>query len=303
VEPYIPYDLIDKILEFDLSDLELEFIRDELSSNPLLIRAFYNNLTPQLVNHIETIIRREGNIIISIFGEPNSGKSIIGLTLAVLYYIIKQKITGIEPEILIAKSKAEAKKMIISANYHALVMEDEQPKHRGDGSVILEDNLNNLYKICRATQISYIKITPEFYIPKIVNVFLRAFGINKFLKLNRAIVYNVKTQNPIGYIITEMIDENSRLFKEYHKDKHKNVKEVKERGGSHYTGYDMPEIEVKAQKVIARAERDGKTLAELTQREIYYYIHKAKVASSQKENIMILTEVYNYVQKAKKEAD
>lgn len=196
--------------------------------------------TKLFVKDIIWRVKNTTNIIIVISGSPNSGKSESGQTISKFIQHQFKKIKNKKINIRIAFSTADFYKKIKSMSFGDIGIRDETPKLTGKGSHLVEWYLNNITKMIRANQNSFIFIDPKIFSPDVVTFFLETAGKWKKEKITRYILFD-KDHNPLGHIYIPL--HNDKEFrKKYERNKMKNIQKMKES-----MGRVSPELEEKSE--------------------------------------------------------
>lgn len=229
-------------------NLEIESFNKKWS-NPELrkyLRKKYRRTWKFLKAIIERIVDNS-NLIIVIYGTPNSGKSEGGQTIAFFIRYVFWKYMGIKVKIYTVFSTSDFQEKLPEIKIGDVGIRDESPDEVGYGSKNVKKYLNNITRIIRQEQNSFIFIDPVLFKPKVVSFYLETAGKNKKTRKIRFILYD-KDHNPLGNIYLPL--HWCGLFrKKYNRDKTTNIK-----SGLALSGMETPEIPKK------RIERDEKRL-------------------------------------------
>lgn len=187
------------------------------------------NRTKLFVEDIIWRVENITNVIIVISGPPNSGKSESAQTISKFIQYQFKKIKDRKINIRIAFSTAGFYKKIKTMNFGDIGIRDETPKLTGKGSRLVEWYLNNITKMIRANQNSFIFVDPKEFRPSVVTFFLETAGKWKKGEITRYVLFD-KDHNPLGHIYIPL--HNDKEFrKEYERKKMENIRKVKESSG------------------------------------------------------------------------
>lgn len=185
--------------------------------------------TKLFVKDIIWRVENTTNVIIVISGPPNSGKSESAQTISKFIQYQFKKIKDMKINIRIAFSTADFYKKIKSMNFGDIGIRDETPKLTGKGSRLVEWYLNNITKMIRANQNSFVFVDPKVLTPDVVTFFLETAGKWKKGEITRYVLLD-KDRNHLGHIYIPL--HNDKEFrKEYERKKMENIRKVKESSG------------------------------------------------------------------------
>ena len=199
-------------------------------------------------------IRDNSNIILVIYGSPNSGKSEGGQTIALFIQYVFWKYLNKKIEIFTAFSTSEFQTILTEMDVGDVGIRDESPDEAGYGSKNVQKYLNNITRIIRENQNSFIFLDPALIKLKVASFYLETAGKNKLTKKIRFILYD-KKHKPMGHIYLPL-HWCGRFRKKYREKKTANIKT-----GMALAGMYTPEINPK------RIERDEKILLEYCRKE------------------------------------
>ncbi len=188
------------------------------------------NITKMFFETIKTRILDNANIVIVIFGITGGGKSEAGQYIATYIQKAFLELYGKEVKIRIAMSTAEFDKILPEMEEGDIGIRDESPKLSGTGSRTVQFNLDNLIKIVRAKQISFILVSPEIVRAPVVTAYLECAGKDKKGRINRFMVYD-KDLKLMGRCYIPLHD-NQELRERYEKKKYENIDGVLNNSGS-----------------------------------------------------------------------
>lgn len=185
--------------------------------------------TKKFLKSIEQHIRNNSMIIIVIFGQPNSGKSEGAQTIALYwkskFYLIRRK----SIEIAIGTSTADMSSIFTEMSVGDITIRDESPKLSGAGSVNVQKYLDNITKIIRAAQNSFIFIDPVKIEADVVHFYLESAGKYISKRKTRFILYDSK-HNLLGRIYLPL-HLKKRFREQYEIRKHANIESLKANAG------------------------------------------------------------------------
>ncbi|KKL67505.1 hypothetical protein LCGC14_2134310 [marine sediment metagenome] len=194
-----PFRIVHYCKHYTLED-NLEIIAfDKEYSDPKLrwvLRRKYN-YTKRFLKALGERIGNKSNLIIVIFGTPNSGKSEGGQTIAffIRYCFWKyRKINYIK--LFVAFSTADFQTILTEMEIGDIGIRDESSKLSGAGSVNVQKYLDNITKVIRKNQNSFIFIDPTLIEPDVVSYYLESAGkrsVHKCIKCKRKYI-NLKKE-------------------------------------------------------------------------------------------------------------
>ena len=167
---------------------------DKKYSDPKLrwiLRPRYN-YTKKFFKALAERVGNKSNLIIVIYGTPNSGKSEGGQTVAFIirYYFWKYKLFH-KSNIFIAFSTADFQTILTEMEKGDIGLRDESSKLSGVGSKNVQKYLDNITAIIRKSQNSFVFIDPSLIEPDVVSYYLESAGkrsIHKCRKCKRKYV-------------------------------------------------------------------------------------------------------------------
>ena len=230
-------------------------------NHPEYIKLFSskNNHSNRFNREIDWRTRFRKNIVIAIFGETGSGKSLVAQTIALMWINLFKKnlksgklLDSVPKDILdnlkrndlpkagFSFSDPEFLKHISNMGYGDIEIRDETPRMSGTGKRVTIEAILNILDEVRAHQNSFIIVSPDLnqlIKTSAVHFYLRTAGINYDTRQTRLIIYepivtfsgNTKLQ-PTGRIILT-IHNDDVLTEEYNRLKDKNIKTVKNTRG------------------------------------------------------------------------
>lgn len=183
-----------------------------------------NNFTELFWKAIKTRITNHSNINLVLFGVLNSGKSEVGQAIALkikkIFKIILQK----EVKIHIVFGTNEFDDIIPQIKLGDVTIRDESPKVIGLGSRNIQYNMDNITKIIRANQNSFILVNPKPFEVEVVDYYLQTAGKDIENRVTRCILYDENKQ-PLGIVFIKL--HNKKEFREdYIKKKKANIAKV-----------------------------------------------------------------------------
>ena len=207
------------------------------------------NITWKFLKAIAERINDNSNIIIVIYGTPNSGKSEGAQMIAFFMRYIFWKYIKKKIEIFTAFSTSEFQIILTEMNVGDVGLRDESPDESGAGSVNVQKYLNNITRIVRQNQNSFVFVDPTLIKLKVASFYLETAGKNKLSRRIRFILYD-KEHKPLGHIYLPL--HWCKLFrKKYKEKKTANINSLMANAGMV-----TPEINPK------RIDRDEKRLVE-----------------------------------------
>lgn len=183
-----------------------------------------NNFTELFWKAIKTRITNHSNINLVLFGVLNSGKSEVAQAIALkikkIFKIILQK----EVKIHIVFGTNEFDDIIPQIKLGDVTIRDESPKVIGLGSRNIQYNMDNITKIVRANQNSFILVNPKPFEVEVVDYYLETAGKDIENRITRCILYDENRQ-PLGIVFIKL--HNKKEFREdYIKKKMANIAKV-----------------------------------------------------------------------------
>lgn len=163
---------------YRLEDEIKEDIFNQKFNSERLEHVFFkkNDYTGLLNKSIETRIKNQSNIIIIIYGEPHTGKSVVAQLNSFKIIETFKKYTNLNPEIRLCFSDPEFSDVIKSLKLGDVIIRDESPKTTGIGSRTIENNLNNIVEIVRVNQNCFIFVSPKRVEASVVTYYLEMAG-------------------------------------------------------------------------------------------------------------------------------
>ncbi len=240
---------------YKFQDEEKDYVFEKRFNKTRELQDLFNqkhDKTKSFFRMLRQRVRNEDHCILSIYGDTNTGKSILGLTIA--EQIIKFfKEIGIISELYITKSQANYEEILpLLARGCHIVLRDENPQLTGDGSRSAYWNMKNFITITRKRQIYFILISTEPVSHNIATYFLESGGLWKEKKMTRMVYYNGDKQHtPLGRIKVR-ITENKELLDKYDQIKDENIDHI-----INFAGREKVSISKE------RIEKDKKLLYEL----------------------------------------
>ncbi len=161
-------------LEDDLEELSF----NKRFNNPKLrwVMGRRGDRTKSLINTFLRRIRNNSNIIIVIYGTPNSGKSELAQMLAFFWKSMIYLLRKMSRKIHQGVSTADFNKILPEMVDGDIGIRDESPKLSGPGSVNVQKYLDNITKIIREAQNSFIFIDPLKIETDVVTLYLETAG-------------------------------------------------------------------------------------------------------------------------------
>jgi len=226
-----PYKIIHHCKSYKLED-NLEIIGfDKRFSSPKLrwILRKRHNYTKRFLWAIIERIRDNSNIIIVIYGTPNSGKSEGAQTITFYIRYIVWKYLHIKVEIYTAFSTADFQEILPEMKLGDVGIRDESSKLSGTGSRNVQQYLDNITKAIRMDQNSFVFVDPLLLEADVVSYYLESAGKNKKTRKVRFILYD-KNKDVLGHIYLPL-HWRGRFRKKYKEDKKANLEAMKALAG------------------------------------------------------------------------
>ncbi|MCP4651534.1 MAG: hypothetical protein GY853_15840 [PVC group bacterium] len=204
-------------------------------NDPGLIHVFYrkNDYTESFLKSIQTRIRNQTNIILVIYGEPHSGKSEVGQSIAFNIVESFKEQLELSVRIRLGFSTSEFDGILRKLKKGDVAIRDESPKASGAGARTIKNNLDNIVEIVRANQNSFIFISPRKVEASVVTYYLEVAGKDYDNRKVRCILYDPAHKDgkePIGRIFFSL-HENDRFRKNYEKKKLRNIEGILRNAG------------------------------------------------------------------------
>jgi hypothetical protein len=200
------------------SDLKLRWV----------LRKKYN-YTKRFLYAITERIKDNSNLIIVIYGTPNSGKSEGAQTIAFFIRYCLWRHVGLKVKIKTAFSTADFQEITPNMKRGDVGIRDESSALSGAGARNTQADLNNITKAIRMEQNSFIFIDPTKIVAKVVSFYLESAGKNKNTRKIRFVLYD-KDENILGHIYLPL--HWSPLYRKRYKEKKQvNIDTLKTFGG------------------------------------------------------------------------
>lgn len=182
-------------------------------------------LTIDLLDAIDTRIINGSHIAFFIHGDTNEGKSEMAISIAKYYQKAFKKYQNIDITIHLTFSDSDLDKVFPNLKRGDIVIRDESSIVTGEGSQILQTRINNLIRVIRAHQNSFIYVNPDVVKVPLVNYYLETAGKNYKERKTRLILYD-KEQFPIGRLYLSL--HSDQEFRDrYEKLKDENIEKLK----------------------------------------------------------------------------
>ena len=225
-----PFKIINYCKYYKLED-NLEILSfNKRFSNPKLrwvLRKKYN-YTKRFLYAIFERIKNNSNVIIVIFGTPNSGKSEGAQTIAFFIRYCLWKM-GKKVKIHLAFSTSDFQIILIDMDVGDIGIRDESSKESGIGSKNVQKYLDNITKAIRQDQNSFIFVDPTLIEPDVVYYFLETAGKNYKKRNIRFILYD-KNKEILGHIYLPL-HWCERYREKYKEKKNANLDDLKANAG------------------------------------------------------------------------
>ena len=238
--------VINKIYQFGIPQRNLcKIFKMEDKLQAISFNKKYNNpkyswilyeeydYTSELVEAFSYRIVNINNVVIVVYGPPNSGKSERAQTIADFLRHKFKEILDKEIQVMISFSSADLDDNIINMEVGDVIIRDETPKLTGKGSHIAEWNVDNILKMIRLNQNNFIFVDPKVVIPDVVDFYLETAGKWKKGNLVRFILYvsiGDKNREVLGHVYIPM-HEDKEIRDQYEKKKKENIQKVKKDRG------------------------------------------------------------------------
>ncbi|MCP6718924.1 MAG: hypothetical protein KJI71_01650 [Patescibacteria group bacterium] len=272
------YKIHDFCKNFRLEDEIKEKSFNNKYSDPKLIHIFSKscNYTQSLHNAIITRSINETNLLLIIFGEPNSGKSTVGRKVG--HEIIDQNKIILEKEIALLDSftTSEFNMKLPLLNIGDVMIRDESPKEHGKGTRNMQENLGNIVDIIRKHLNSFIFIAPRKLTSILVTYYLETAGKNKETGQIRCLLYDPSFKDgkePVGRIYFD-IDEDPKLKELYEKRKDGFIVDGIKHGGHYSAQIDLERFKRDINSIFKWCMREKVDQKNLIEPEIYLYNSK-----------------------------
>jgi len=208
--------------------------------HPVYRKALQINYTPIFVDFLDSRLRKFlQNAILSIFGEPGSGKSYVGWSVAECMTKILSKYYNTSfTEDNVYLDIAELSERLQHAKKGEVYMLDEQTDFFGTGSQFVLSTLQNIEMTCRKHQINLIYCAPcvrTHYHNLVLETFLCKWPEQRktvceegYIPFGKTFcfVYGQESKNyldPLGYIVVNH-PKNLEALRAYEKKKDKYIK-------------------------------------------------------------------------------
>jgi len=182
-------------------------------------------LTIDLLDAIDTRITNGSHYALFIHGDTNEGKSQMAISIAKYHQKAFKKYLGIDITIHLTFSDSDLDHVIPNLKRGDIVIRDESSIVTGEGSQILQTRINNLIRVIRIEQNSFIFVNPDVVKVPLVNYYLETAGKNYEEHKTRLILYD-KEQFPIGRLYLSLHPDQEFRAK-YEKLKKENVNKLK----------------------------------------------------------------------------
>ena len=214
---YVPYQ----------SKMYLEKLKVRLMNDKSFARVFSNNITDNFFSELKDIvdpnILHEQNMILSLSGETGTGKSIVGMSIAML--VVPQRfsyknVCFFDSEILDIASELPRDTFVIRD-------EGVDKAVYGMGSNRTSSQIQVLGETSRKAGLSLIFIEPEFKENDLAKYYLETVDMDVENRLTRVAVIHKQTKTYMGAIYVPVIADDNEDWIEYNKVKDKFIEDVK----------------------------------------------------------------------------
>lgn len=231
---YDDYKKVKGSIRWDISDMMKLRFKQKANLNPSFYRVFNPayNMTRPFKKEIRYRTTGERNITIEITGYTGSGKSLVGMTMAVEWMNKPMTIK----DICFTTDALLSRAMEIGKN-HTLI-QDEQINQLGAGSVREEYERQTLEDTTRKFGLNIIFCSPVTKDHTTAHYNLEIICMNKKKRLTKVAIIGTKG-NYLGYFVINVLPESNRLWKQYNKEKDKFIKGILSRSTKRLSLDDM----------------------------------------------------------------
>ena len=174
------------------------------------------NITSNFLRAINERIYDNSNIIIVVYGTPNSGKSEGAQMIAFFMRYVFWKYMNKRIKMFTAFSTSDFQTILTEMKIGDIGIRDESPDESGMGSKNVQKYLNNITRIIRQNQNSFVFLDPTLIKLKVASFYLETAGKNKITRKIRFILYD-KDHKPMGHIYLPL--HWCGLFRKKYKEK------------------------------------------------------------------------------------
>lgn len=260
-------------------------------SHPDYIHVFSknNDYSKSFPNSFRTRIRNGGNMVLGIGGEPNSGKSDGGASIAFEIQEALTEILELNPPFYLAFTTSEFNATIVKIRKDlakikkgGILLRDEDPREHGRGARTLTENLENIKEIVRKFQVFFIFIAPRK--PKelsksLFTYFLESAGKDYENNKIRFLLYDPTYKDgkiPIGRIKIER-HKNDKFREEYQNRKDAFIDVGMSTGGQFVPEIDMARFQKDVNNIYKYCLRKRIDQKNLIETQIRYYNRQLKL--------------------------
>lgn len=220
-----------KVFKFNLEIETKDFnnLVNDLEITHLLMDENFN-LSKMLERDINSFVKIGTNMILGIIGNVGSGKSELAM-LILLMCMQANRDQNRDVDYHLCWEMKDVLNVFPVLNEGDIVWKDEMPKTTRKGSNTQEWEVNNVLRVVRAFQNTFIFVDPLDIKVDICNLYFESAGMNKKERTNRFLVLN-KYRKYIGHICVKLHD-NEKFRNYYLKEKQKFIKKsLKDKGFS-----------------------------------------------------------------------
>lgn len=199
--------------------------------NPKKNDDYGYNLSEMFGRDIVNFVKIGTNMIIGIIGNVGSGKSELGMLILLMCKAVNKNHKNRDVEHHLCWEMSDVVNVFPILKKGDVVMKDEMPKTTRKGSRVQDWEVNNVLRIIRAFQNTFIFVDPLDIKVDICNLYFESAGMNRKKRTNRFLVLN-KYRRYIGHIYVKLHDDEE--FRNYYlKEKNKFIqKSLKDKGFS-----------------------------------------------------------------------
>ncbi len=221
--------------------------------NPKLRRYLRYNRSKLILDEIYYAVKRKTNIVIDIFGLPGTGKSEIAQSLAFYWKKAQKEIWDKDVNIHFSFSFAKTVELLMNeTQYGDIIVQDESTRLSGSESKTSEAALANLLDLVRATQISFIFVSPNQKSLSVCNLRLESWLQDYDSRANTVIVYD-RRDKVLGHAVIRL-HNNEDLRKQYLDKKMENIDRIIKQMGRDSVTLDPEKLKRDVETVINTAE-------------------------------------------------
>lgn len=255
-----------------------------------------NDKTKDFINSIKRRIINESNIIIVIYGTPNSGKSEVSQTIAKYISYLFEKLRNRRITTHIAFSTGEFDIILREMKTGDIAIRDESPELSGIGARTANKNLDNITKIVRMNQNSFIFVNPVEMKVDVVSFYLEMAGKCEKERISRCILKD-KNGDFVGHIYVPLHNDED-LRQEYLRKKKENIEILLNNSGQVNAIYNDGRFKKDKEKLINICKENESFTKSDIDLEIFKMGNEITGDTNYKTNL--LTAVYKEMKKLKR---